>query len=193
MPVSFIDVFVLDITQLPEVTNKEKFMGKKLWFLLLLPLILNGCANVKAYSNKDATYTGTLGRLLVSTSLDKTYLDSRKVSQSLSDRLSKHGVATKVIVQNPLELESGKNLKEAASTFKPTQIMELVATSVTRNQYGPVAFTLDTSVYDINTKKRIWRSQILFNGSFGDAQTNADKFVDAVVQKLRTDGLLSST
>jgi hypothetical protein len=164
-------------------------MFRKLW--LLLPLfMLFACGHVNVASNKDTAYSKKLERVLISLSLDKTYLTGQTVALSFSDKLNKRGVVVQTIVPNPLELEGGNALKATIATFRPSQVMGLVATSITSNQYGPVAFTLEGSIYDSATKKRVWRSSIRFSGSFGNAQANADKFVDTVIQQLEADGLL---
>ena len=166
-------------------------MLKRFFPAVLVLLTLFGCAaRVNVASNKDATYQNKIDRLLISISLNKTYLSASNVSQSFLAKLSARGVSVETLVRKPLELDSSEAMRAAIAKFKPTQVMELVATSTISDRYRLIAFTLESSIYDTKIAKRIWRSSINFKGSEGDPQKNADKFVDTVIEKLQADGLL---
>jgi hypothetical protein len=177
-------------------------MYKGRWIFLPLFMLfgLFGCAhqvNVNVTSIKDVTYNKKLDRILVSLSVDKFPMAfgnpihfEQKITQVFTDKLNKRGVIAQTVVPNPLELESGTAMKAAVATFQPHQVMDFGAISMVSSPNGPGNLTLEGSIYDTATKKRVWRASIRLSGFLDDAQTNADKLVDAVIQKLQTDGLL---
>lgn len=171
-------------------------MFKKFWLLLLPLLFLTGCAT-EVRSNKDATYVNKLDRVLFSNSLDSPIFagrfDGAKVTMSLTDRLTKRGVTVQTIMINRdiLGEEKGNDLQEAISTYKPSQILELVPVSV-KSSNGPYEYNLEGSIYDAATMKTVWRSQMQFS-NYSPVRIfhlDADKLVDALIQKLDADGLL---
>lgn len=165
---------------------------KKFLFIavLILPMLLGCGARIMVASNKDTSYQNKLQRIVLVASINNTYLKQELVSQSFVTKLSGHGVPIEIINVNPLELDTNSTVKAAVERQNATQIMTLATTQVISRDHRPVAFTLDCSVFDTATKKRIWRSSIQFSGSEPGADKNADKFVDTIIAKLQSDGLL---
>lgn len=171
-------------------------MYKKLWLLLLTLSILTGCASpmteadVKIIAKKDVTYEKTLDRVLISIALDNTFFNEQEVAQSLSNRLTKHGITVKTVVskKNPLELEKGKDLKAAIAAFKPNQVLVLAVTNAREENGTSVFFVLVGRLHDVVTNHQVWH----FTYIGGRARVESNMFVDVVVQKLEDDGLLSA-
>jgi hypothetical protein len=169
-------------------------MIRKLWLLLLVLLMLAGCANTyenlynKVHSNKEATYIKTLDRILISiSSLEHSSLKAEEVAARFYYKLSGRGITVQTIVlknPNPLELDRGKELAAQIYLFKPNQIMEMAVTNAMQTGYNS-SYWLESKIHDTATNKQVWRSTY-----FSKSSLKADKFVDEVVQKLEADGLL---
>jgi hypothetical protein len=152
---------------------------------------------VNIESRRDAAYLEKIDKILIFVSLDKICPESSPVSQSFITQLSARGVITESLV---IHRDDSKDVQDnALKRFEPKQLMYLIpkriktSTITSGNKKigtNVSGWTLECSVYDTGTKKRIWRSSIEWISGSHCGQEIADILVEEIIEKLETDGLL---
>jgi hypothetical protein len=166
------------------------------FLLIFLVAALAACESYTPVieSNKDPAYGQRLTRVLVATNfaslLKTTSINSANVQKAIADKWSAYGVAVSgVDLEDPAGRTSA--LANAAASFKPQQILEISATSAAKQSSIVTSASFNCSLYDVASKKRIWRAAITTRGDgFHIKPTAASEFIDVLTNKLRADGLL---
>jgi hypothetical protein len=170
---------------------------------------LGGCSSPVEISgtNRDSSYQKKITCVLVATALrapnlsptqNEGFVRASEIRQSLAAAWGPLGVSFEVV-----DLNSGQAAAEAMAGLAPQQILALTLQDYRLYSYVVDAYTVDASLTDIPTKRRIWRSSVRFNGmeesgrirhsGFGGAishQNDANDLVQALTTKLKADGLL---
>ena len=138
--------------------------------LAVVFLIAAGCESKPAIeSSKDSAYQQKLTRVLVATDLAVqqalaiSTTTPTRLQKALSDKLSTYGVAVSSV---GLEGPNGgsRALASAVSRDRLQQILEITATSVSKQGAVVVAASFDCSLYDATLNRRVWRSEIVARG-----------------------------
>ncbi len=164
---------------------------------------ITSCASplkVNIESKRDTAYLEKIDNILIFVSLDKICTESSPVSQSFITKLSARDVVTESLV---IHSDDSKDVqKNALTRFKPKQVMYLIpkvikTSTITsgNKKVGAhvLGWTLESSLYDTNTKKRIWRSSIEWVSGRHCGQESSDIMVEEIIEKLEADGLLPAS
>ncbi|TAJ28968.1 MAG: hypothetical protein EPO67_15740 [Reyranella sp.] len=158
-------------------------------------------------SNRDASYQKKITRVLVTVSIrspdlsptqNEGFVRAAEIRQSLTAAWGPSGVAVEVI-----DLAAGQSAGAAVASFAPQQILSLTLQAYQLYRYVVDAYTVDASLLDVATNRRVWRTTVQFRGlvesgrirhsGLGGAishQNDADDLAQALTAKLKTDGLL---
>lgn len=165
---------------------------------------LTGCGDSlrpKVTSNKDQAYSIKLERVLVAMDLKATTLlrGTPIVPSEIEKAMTRRWASLGVSLQS-VDLETSKDktnaLADAVMRFQPKQIMELDVDNIKFLMGLVTDVSIEGSVLDAATQKRIWRSSIDLKGRFSakiykiPPDKAADEIVDALTAKLTADGLL---
>ena len=182
-------------------------LGRRLIGTMMLAVA--GCSAPVEISgtNRDSSYQQKIARVLVTTNLRAPDLSARQnegfvradeIRQSLAAAWGPLGVSFEVV-----DLNSGQGAAAAAAQFGPQQILALTLQRYRLYSFVVDAYTVDASLTDVSTKKRVWRGAVQFRGmeesgrmrhsGMGGAishQNDANDLVQALTAKLKADGLL---
>src|SRR5689334_17707610 len=152
-------------------------------------------------SNKDADYKQKLTRVLVVAGLlligrESQVISLTELKRSMTEKWAAYGVTVDLVDGMPSAQGGPSTRIEAMKTFQPAQVLEIQTASKMTLLGQTTNISFDCSVIDVASKKRIWRATLALKGRF-DAKIfkippdkAADEIVDALTQKLRSDGLL---
>lgn len=172
---------------------------------LLFGLIAGCSAPVQVTaSNRDSSYQGKITRVLVVTSLQVPHLSAAQnegfvripeIRQALNASWGPLGI--------PFEITDKASMAAVAARFAPQQILTLYVEGGTLYQGVLDSYTVDASLLDVSTDRRVWRTKVLFNSmtesgrirhnGFGGSishQIDADDLARALTEKLKADKLL---
>ncbi len=186
----------------------------RLFVFVIVVVSFAGCSEAVKVSavNRDASYQTKLTRVLITTKLYMPSLSERQnagffraseLRQALTEKWTPLGIGFEIVDFNPAT-DQERVTAENAARFGAQQVLAAAVTS-TRLYQGSVVddYNVDVSIYDLATKKRVWRAAVAFGGmaesgrirhnGFGGAishQNDANEFVDALTAKLKASGLL---
>ena len=186
---------------MPSVSKKLRAVGLiDATLCLLLLAALSGCVSSRGpfQSKKDPLFQKKLERVLIAYLHQDTTLvlgndfSSRFVNR-LTEQLSRRNVLLK-----PVRLEKGEpdrdaRIQEAATQFKPTQLLYLGVTRASRienrssdrvERENTLAF--EFSLVDFQNGKNVWRADVNYYGT----PPQPSDVADALVKKLASDRLL---
>lgn len=169
---------------------------------LSLAFVTSGCVTAKIESQRDGAFNKEITRVYVYSSLRMDDQDlAEAFSRAIESELGLQGIAAVAQVKDPLALDEEDIVTDDVATFAPTVILELTQTeaSAVRTSQGPgMGFTqsdkavYDASLYDLETRKRVWRAQVSTSrDAFMTTQdAAADKLAKKIVAQLVEDGLI---
>jgi hypothetical protein len=175
-----------------------------------LGLVLAGCSPPVAMtqSNRDTNYDQKLGRVVVAVALrqygfndnqNATFVKASELQQSFTSRWAPMGVSVEVVdvVGRP------QAQADAVTQSGAQQVLELKLAGYQLASYVVDGYSVDASVLDVASKKRVWRAIVDFRafatggrlrtGPLGKPighRGEADELVDLLTAKLKTDGLM---
>ena len=131
------------------------------------------------------------------TDLANTPIVPSEIGEVMSRNWAAFGVTVREIEAQPLDL--GNQVAVAMTQFKPTQVMQLsLAKTVAYHGYLISNMSLAGSIFDVASKRIVWRSSIDLAGRFSarinklDPHKVSEEIVDALTAKLTADGLLQT-
>jgi hypothetical protein len=183
-------------------------LGRRLFGTMVLASVAGCSAPVGiSQSNKDSSYQKKITRVLVTTALrapdlsptqNEGFVKASEIRQSLAAAWGPLGVSFEVV-----DLNSGQGAVDAAARFAPQQVLALTLQGYRLYSFVVDAYTVDASLTDVSTNRRVWRTSVQFRGmeqsgrirhsGLGGAishQNDADDLVQALTAKLKADGLL---
>jgi len=183
-------------------------LGRRLFGTMMLASVAGCSAPVEVSgTNRDSSYQQKITRVLITTALRAPDLSARQnegfvradeIRQSLAAAWGPLGVAFEVV-----DLNSGQGVAAAAAQFAPQQILALTLQGYGLYKFVVDSYTVDASLTDVSTKRRVWRAAMEFKGimesgrmrhsGLGGAishQNDANDLVQALTAKLKADRLL---
>ena len=168
------------------------------WLLLLVPLLLTGCAlPVQVESRVDPDYLSSLERVYV---ISQLYVISDRFAEPcerfIVEELTAAGVGTRMLSMDPLVLDDELPLDEAVE-FSPEGVLIVRPTEKGGPGWGNVTMaTIHMTLRDLTTDTVYWRAE--FSVRSGDERTpmgsaTARQLAKTLVRRLGEDGLLSSS
>ncbi len=158
-------------------------------------------------ANKDPSYGGKLSRVLVIMALRQEFLSASQneslirdfeIRQALADSWAPLGVEVQVVDVNDREATA-----QALAVFAPTQALTLALKHVSTRSFVVATYSIDASVFDVPTGKRVWRATIDFaefmkgghfrTGPLGTAithQAEANNLAKVLTEKFKAEALL---
>jgi hypothetical protein len=177
-------------------------LGRRLFGTMMLASVAGCSAPVEVSS-----YQQKITRVLITTALRAPDLSARQnegfvradeIRQSLAAAWGPLGVSFEVV-----DLNSGQGVAAAAAQFAPQQILALTLQGYGLYKFVVDSYTVDASLTDVSTKRRVWRAAMEFKGimesgrmrhsGLGGAishQNDANDLVQALTAKLKADRLL---
>ena len=154
-----------------------------------------GCASASATSNKSTEYTKKLERTLIVFPMDAKLKPYEQLfHQRLVEELQKRGVtSTFAKLAGDLDLEETSPLEKQAKDFDASTTMVIRRASGVVNSSGAImSARFDAQVFDLASKKRVWRASIEYKagGSLNSDQARVDALVGELVNALANDGLI---
>jgi hypothetical protein len=167
---------------------------------LMLLAALTGCVSSRGpfQSKKDPLFQKKLQRVLIAYLHQDTTLvlgndfSSRFVSR-LTEQLSRRNVQLKQVRLEKGERDRDARIQEAATQFKPTQLLYLGVTRASHienrssdrvERENSLAF--EFSLVDFQSGKNVWRADVSYYGT----PPRPSDVADALVKKLASDRLL---
>jgi hypothetical protein len=183
-------------------------LGRRLFGTMMLASVAGCSAPVEVSgTNRDSSYQQKITRVLITTALRAPDLSARQnegfvradeIRQSLAAAWGPLGVSFEIV-----DLNSGQGVAAAAAQFAPQQILALTLQGYGLYKFVVDSYTVDASLTDVSTKRRVWRAAVEFKGimesgrmrhsGLGGAvshQNDANDLVQALTAKLKADRLL---
>jgi hypothetical protein len=154
-----------------------------------------GCASASVKSNKSAEYGKKLDRTLIVFPMDeKMAVYQQMVQERLVVELQKRGVAsTFARLTGSLDLVDASPIDKQAKEFKASTAMVIRRASGVVNSSGSiVSARFDAQIFDLDSKKRVWRASIDYSagGGLNTDSARVDALVGELVKALANDGLI---
>ena len=154
-------------------------------------LSLSGCASTNTMTNRDQTYSGHPSRIFIVSNLGKLGdpFENELQRQMLTDIQGCGGAAVFERV-NPTELSSNER-RNRVEQFKADIVLTMQLTSWETQDGAPVSANIDSKIWDVSTKKVIWRgSSAMHMGTLTPGTTTAASLFKELMPKLRADGMI---
>ena len=154
-----------------------------------------GCASASVKSNKSTEYSKKLERTLIVFPMDeKMQVYQQMVQERLSGELQKRGVAsTFARLTGNLDLVEASPIDKQAKDFNASTALLIRRASGVVNTSGSIlSARFDAQIFDIDSKKTVWRASIHYNagGSLNTDSARVDAIVGELVKALANDRLL---
>ncbi|HMK51194.1 MAG TPA: hypothetical protein VK551_01720 [Thermodesulfobacteriota bacterium] len=154
------------------------------------------CAHVSIKFVRDPSFSNPMNRLFII--LNHGQIDNTDSSytpyliNALKDEFSKEGVEITIRVVKALALNDSIYKSEIVS-YEPDGVMALTATGGTVTSYGSVMeIVYDVSLFDLSSKKRIWRAQIKASGGALVREKRMKLMARDLVKQLREQKIIGS-
>ncbi len=144
-------------------------LDRRLFGAMMLASVAGCSAPVEVSgTNRDSSYQQKITRVLVTTNLRAPDLSARQnegfvradeIRQSLAAAWGPLGVSFEVV-----DLNSGQGVAAAAAQFAPQQILALTLQGYGLYKFVVDSYTVDASLTDVSTKRRVWRGIQRHNG-----------------------------
>jgi hypothetical protein len=152
--------------------------------------LLTGCATTSTSSNRDLGYSGHPTRIYIVSNLGR-------LGDSFSDELQKqmiagiercggHAVFDRV---SATELDRTARDNQIAQ-FKADVVLSMQITSWETSEGSIVSGNVDSRVWDMSTKKVVWRGSSTMHMGITLPSMQADSLYKDLVPKLRSDGMI---
>lgn len=163
--------------------------------------ILGACATnppkARTVAKKDAAYSEKLQRVLL-LAPGNAKVGQADVWTAVSEKLKTRGVSVELVLQDPLELERGKALRDAAAKFKPTHLLtlEITQSSKTTTTGGfagsqiVAGDTYQATIQELLARKTVWRASTNVGYSRIVAGEREGVIATSLIEQLVLDGLL---
>lgn len=160
------------------------------------------CVTTKITSNKSADFNEKISKLyIIMKGTESVEPFFKSFSSELVNSLTLKGIESKVVLSDPLSLESEIDVNQKIIDYKPNLLMIIQQTEsrqTVNSGFGSSGWgygssdtgaTFDVKFFQPNLKNPIWRGNLKADGQFG-LRSSASKACEAFIAKLIEDKLL---
>jgi|GEM_PF-6559308 len=163
---------------------------KRIFIFMFFIVAITSCVSTKIKSIKDEDFKARIDNIFILVNIAENEIDfGSQFLGILGIEFRKMELNLEGLLYHPMSLLTQKDIADKIRTFSPDFLLEMTLTKKTIQNGSATEGEFDLALYEIKSKKPIWKATVNTNGGFGSIGDPV-LTVKEIIEKLRIDGLI---